>query len=603
MRDDRSRTWGLYKVSYRTPSGARFRGFSFPGFRFEIHYYFLPHLMRSAMGYNENGKKGNHGYQIDVDVIDPDLLHVIPAYHGIIFHSMAWWMQNVPGRSKKNSYFRGGKLIDVSDMDAYREAMHNLGQHLKNIDYPGVPYFVSSSPKHYNPPANSTKAGACGATSVVKSAVAQLYPTTQETENFYAMQKLSLTGTGSPMRLLHVTRLSAVRPDAHLGLWSDDIVRNPEFKDLTKRMAKWPGDCTHWCLPGVPDAWVDLYYTNALLEPTFVQLANAPPAPSTAGGKNGSKGDGSKGGGEQRNPQQGGSGAGGGAGGTGGSAGGGGGGVGETGDGGGVTPPAVNPPVNPPVKSPVKPPAAKTPVVNPPVVKPPAAKPPVVNPPVVKPPAVKPPAVTPPVVNPPMLKPPVKPPATKPPAVTSPTTKPPVVSPPAVKSPVTKPPVVNPPVAKSPAVKPPVVKPPAVTPPTTKPLVKPPAVKPPVVKPPAAKAPTVKPPGVKPPLVRPPVTSPAPKTPVKAPVGPKTPGAAPTVPKPPLKAPAGGNPPQIVTPGGVVVSPGLVQAPGGKIGVVGRWGAGARGGGGGSGGGAGGGTGQSGGQEQVTRSI
>ncbi|CAI5941423.1 unnamed protein product [Closterium sp. NIES-64] len=212
------------KVSYRTPSGARFRGFSFPGFRFEIHYYFLPHLMRSAIGYNENGKKGNHGYQIDVDVIDPDLLHVIPAYHGIIFHSMAWWMQNVPGRSKKNSYFRGGKLVEVSDVDAYREAMHNLGQHLKNMDYPGVPYFVSSSPKHYSPPANATKAGACGATSVVKAAVAQLYPTTQETENFYAMQKLSLTGTGSPMRLLRVTRLSAVRPDGHLGLWSDDIV-------------------------------------------------------------------------------------------------------------------------------------------------------------------------------------------------------------------------------------------------------------------------------------------------------------------------------------------------------------------------------------------
>ncbi|CAI5957014.1 unnamed protein product [Closterium sp. NIES-65] len=212
--------------------------------------------MRSAIGYNENGKKGNHGYQIDVDVIDPDLLHVIPAYHGIIFHSMAWWMQNVPGRSKKNSYFRGGKLVEVSDVDAYREAMHNLGQHLKNMDYPGVPYFVSSSPKHYSPPANATKAGACGATSVVKAAVAQLYPTTQETENFYAMQKLSLTGTGSPMRLLRVTRLSAVRPDGHLGLWSDDIVRNPEFKDLTKRMEKWPGDCTHWCLPGVPDAWV-----------------------------------------------------------------------------------------------------------------------------------------------------------------------------------------------------------------------------------------------------------------------------------------------------------------------------------------------------------
>ncbi|CAL1362903.1 unnamed protein product [Linum trigynum] len=46
-----------------------------------------------------------------------------------------------------------------------------------------------------------------------------------------------------PVTVLHVTPMCASRSDAHVGTWSD----NPSVPD-----------CSHWCLPGVPDTWNEI---------------------------------------------------------------------------------------------------------------------------------------------------------------------------------------------------------------------------------------------------------------------------------------------------------------------------------------------------------
>ena len=52
-----------------------------------------------------------------------------------------------------------------------------------------------------------------------------------------------------PVTVLHITAMSAVRTDAHVGTWSD----NPSLSD-----------CSHWCLPGVPDAWNEVVLSYLL---------------------------------------------------------------------------------------------------------------------------------------------------------------------------------------------------------------------------------------------------------------------------------------------------------------------------------------------------
>lgn len=53
---------------------------------------------------------------------------------------------------------------------------------------------------------------------------------------------------GSDIRLLDLTHLSEFRADAHPAVWLGK-------KDA---VAIWGQDCMHWCLPGVPDTWVDI---------------------------------------------------------------------------------------------------------------------------------------------------------------------------------------------------------------------------------------------------------------------------------------------------------------------------------------------------------
>ncbi|XP_040995921.1 protein trichome berefringence-like 7 [Juglans microcarpa x Juglans regia] len=52
-----------------------------------------------------------------------------------------------------------------------------------------------------------------------------------------------------PVEVVHVTPMGAFRSDAHVGTWSD----NPSVPD-----------CSHWCLPGVPDTWNEIIFSNLL---------------------------------------------------------------------------------------------------------------------------------------------------------------------------------------------------------------------------------------------------------------------------------------------------------------------------------------------------
>lgn len=52
-----------------------------------------------------------------------------------------------------------------------------------------------------------------------------------------------------PVKVLHVTPMGAFRSDAHVGPWSD----NPSVPD-----------CSHWCLPGVPDMWNEILFSMLL---------------------------------------------------------------------------------------------------------------------------------------------------------------------------------------------------------------------------------------------------------------------------------------------------------------------------------------------------
>ena len=68
-----------------------------------------------------------------------------------------------------------------------------------------------------------------------------------------SLEKLKAKGTN--VQFINITQLTQARKDAHptvhRRLWrplTDEQIKNPQRSS----------DCTHWCLPGVPDIWNEL---------------------------------------------------------------------------------------------------------------------------------------------------------------------------------------------------------------------------------------------------------------------------------------------------------------------------------------------------------
>lgn len=62
-----------------------------------------------------------------------------------------------------------------------------------------------------------------------------------------------------PLFYLNITRMSDFRKDAHPSIFTK--------QNLTKEERRSPErfqDCTHWCLPGVPDTWNEIVYAQML---------------------------------------------------------------------------------------------------------------------------------------------------------------------------------------------------------------------------------------------------------------------------------------------------------------------------------------------------
>lgn len=64
-----------------------------------------------------------------------------------------------------------------------------------------------------------------------------------------------------PINVLHVTFMSAFRSDAHVGNWSDNAV--------------YP-DCSHWCLPGVPDMWNEIVLSQLFTDDRLLYQQTEP---------------------------------------------------------------------------------------------------------------------------------------------------------------------------------------------------------------------------------------------------------------------------------------------------------------------------------------
>ncbi|KAE8706776.1 hypothetical protein F3Y22_tig00110388pilonHSYRG00241 [Hibiscus syriacus] len=81
--------------------------------------------------------------------------------------------------------------------------------------------------------------------------------TSRTTVFFWGMSPAHLRRHRKPVRYVNITRLTELRKDAHSSIY------------WKKKQFKAGPDCSHWCLPGVPDTWNHLLYATLAFDASW----------------------------------------------------------------------------------------------------------------------------------------------------------------------------------------------------------------------------------------------------------------------------------------------------------------------------------------------
>ncbi|XP_027938923.1 protein PMR5-like isoform X1 [Vigna unguiculata] len=178
------------------------------------------------------------------------------------FNTGHWWTHQ--GSLKGWDYvgLRGKFYPDMDRLAALEMGMKTWANWVDtNIDRSKTRvFFQSISPTHYNP--TEWNVGGTTVMATTKNCYGETAPIRSTTyPGAYPEQKrvvdMVVREMKNPAYLLDITMLSALRKDGHPSVYSGEL--SPQ-----KRVNPNRADCSHWCLPGLPDTWNELFSTALL---------------------------------------------------------------------------------------------------------------------------------------------------------------------------------------------------------------------------------------------------------------------------------------------------------------------------------------------------
>ncbi|PWZ46460.1 Protein trichome birefringence-like 34 [Zea mays] len=187
----------------------------------------------------------------------------------IVFNSYLWWRKQKDDMRMKVMYgsFEDGdaKLDEMEMADGFEIAIKKLTEWLaKNIDKNKTRiFFAGSSPTHSwaSNWGGQDKNKCLNETEPISYRPGGGYKAATTDYSLMAMARSYFRRTLEPrgirVQILNITELSDYRKDGH------PTVFRRQFVPLTKEQIADPAsyaDCTHWCLPGVPDVWNEFLY-------------------------------------------------------------------------------------------------------------------------------------------------------------------------------------------------------------------------------------------------------------------------------------------------------------------------------------------------------
>ncbi|KAL3323941.1 hypothetical protein AABB24_038225 [Solanum stoloniferum] len=214
----------------------RFLGVRFSSFNFTVEFYRSVFLVQHTWSSKYGIKRVRSTLTLDqLDDISDEWINA----DFLIFNSGQWW---VPGKLfGVGCYFQVNSTlrIGMSIQTAFRTALETWSSWIDTKINPNRTrvFFRTFEPSHWS---NLTQR-MCNVTNQPLSET-----NGQESSSFSDAVLEAAHSMKVPVNVLHITPMSAFRKDAHVGLWSD----NPSLSD-----------CSHWCLPGLPDLWNEMVFS------------------------------------------------------------------------------------------------------------------------------------------------------------------------------------------------------------------------------------------------------------------------------------------------------------------------------------------------------
>ncbi|KAG9459824.1 hypothetical protein H6P81_004332 [Aristolochia fimbriata] len=174
----------------------------------------------------------------------------------IVFNTGHWWTHEKTSLGK--DYYQEGNHVygQLNVVEAFHKALVTWAKWVDtNVDSKRTHvFFRGYSASHFSG-GRWNSGGACDA---------ETEPIYNETYLVKYPKKMRILETvinemKTPILYLNITRMTDYRKDAH-----PSIYRKRDIPDEERRSPLRFQDCSHWCLPGVPDSWNELLYALLL---------------------------------------------------------------------------------------------------------------------------------------------------------------------------------------------------------------------------------------------------------------------------------------------------------------------------------------------------
>ncbi|KAJ3671371.1 hypothetical protein LUZ60_007450 [Juncus effusus] len=223
----------------------------FKKYNLTVEYYRAPLLVVVDRFKPQNGSLGAPRGAIRVDKL-PRMADRWARADVLVLNSGHWW--NIDKTTKMGNYFQVGQVLNktMDVKEAFQKSMETIiSWALSSPKLAESNIFLRSyAPIHF---INGTwdRKGTCAAESA-PFPITTNFPPESWTNHIISNAVQQMKDHEMKARVLNVTYMTEFRKDGHPSKY-----REPGFPSS-------PEDCSHWCLPGVPDAWNELLYANLL---------------------------------------------------------------------------------------------------------------------------------------------------------------------------------------------------------------------------------------------------------------------------------------------------------------------------------------------------